>query len=131
MKVLLSIKPEFADKIFEGKKQYEYRKVIFKEQQIKTVVVYASSPICRVIGEFEIDSIIEDTPKSLWNQTKNGSGISQQFFNTYFQGKSQAYAIRVKNARRYSKSMRLSDKYPGIVPPQSFCYVDRNVELVV
>ena len=28
MTVLLSIKPEFADKIFSGEKKYEYRKYI-------------------------------------------------------------------------------------------------------
>lgn len=30
MKVLLSIKPEFAERIFNGSKKYEFRKVIFK-----------------------------------------------------------------------------------------------------
>ena len=29
MKVLLSIKPEFASKIFEGTKRFEYRKAHF------------------------------------------------------------------------------------------------------
>ena len=53
MKVLLSIKPEFADKIFNGTKKYEYRRSIFKKKEVKTVVVYASSPIQKIIGEFE------------------------------------------------------------------------------
>ena len=44
MKVLLSIKPEFANKIFEGTKRFEFRKSIFKKE-VKTVVVYASSPL--------------------------------------------------------------------------------------
>ena len=30
MKVLLSIKPEFVEKIFSGEKRFEYRKNIFK-----------------------------------------------------------------------------------------------------
>ena len=32
MKVLLSIKPEFAEKIFNGTKKYEFRKSIFKNK---------------------------------------------------------------------------------------------------
>lgn len=32
MKVLLSIKPEFANKIFEGTKRFEFRKSIFKKK---------------------------------------------------------------------------------------------------
>ena len=30
MKVVLSIKPEFANKIFDGTKKFEFRKSIFK-----------------------------------------------------------------------------------------------------
>ena len=60
MKVLLSIKPEFAEKIFNGTKKYEFRKSIFKNKDVDTVVVYASSPWQYVIGEFHIDKILND-----------------------------------------------------------------------
>ena len=59
MKVVLSIKPEFANKIFDGTKKYEFRKAIFKNDKIKTIIVYASSPVQQVIGEFEIEKIIK------------------------------------------------------------------------
>ena len=42
MKALLSIKPEFVNEILTGRKKYEYRKRIFK-QDIEAVVIYASS----------------------------------------------------------------------------------------
>lgn len=58
MKVLLSIKPEFAFKIFDGTKHFEFRKVIFKNPNVNIVVVYASSPVQQVIGEFEIETIL-------------------------------------------------------------------------
>jgi predicted transcriptional regulator len=57
MKVLLSVKPEFANKIFSGVKKYEYRRAIFKNN-VNRVIVYASSPVQKLIGEFEIESII-------------------------------------------------------------------------
>ena len=57
MKVLLSIKPEFVEKIFAGTKKYEFRKSLFKKSGVKYVVIYASAPIKRVVGEFEIDDI--------------------------------------------------------------------------
>ena len=50
MKVVLSIKPEFANKIFEGTKKYEFRRAIFKNPNIKKVVVYSSSPVKKIIG---------------------------------------------------------------------------------
>ena len=52
MKVLLSIKPEYASKILDGTKRYEYRRAIFKRTEVTTVVVYASDPVRKVIGEF-------------------------------------------------------------------------------
>ena len=38
MKVLLSIKPEFAEKIFNGTKKYEFRKSIFKNKDVDKVI---------------------------------------------------------------------------------------------
>lgn len=122
MKVLLSIKPEYADRIFEGSKKFEFRKTIFKKPDIKTVVVYASSPVQRVIGEFDIDTILSDAPKDLWKQTSEHSGISKEFFFEYFSEKEVGFAIKVKNARRYKKPRILKEKY-NVAPPQSFCYV--------
>ena len=40
MRVLLSIKPEFVEKIFSGEKLYEYRKAMFKNVNVSTVVIY-------------------------------------------------------------------------------------------
>ena len=54
MKVILSIKPEFANKIFNGTKKFEFRRTLFKNKEIKMIIVYASAPISKVIGEFEI-----------------------------------------------------------------------------
>lgn len=122
MKVLLSIKPEFAFKIFEGTKEYEFRKVIFKRPNIKTVVVYASSPVQRVIGEFEIDTILKETPEKIWEKTKSKSGISEEFFYDYFYNREVAYAIKIKKVTQYKESFNLRDKF-DVLPPQSFAYL--------
>jgi predicted transcriptional regulator len=123
MKVLLSIKPEFAEKIFEGTKKYEFRRSVFKNKNVKTVLVYASSPVQRVIGEFEIDSILNDELKQLWNITKDFSGITENFFFEYFQNKEKGYAIKIKKTRKYNKSLSLKDDF-NANPPQSFMYIE-------
>lgn len=122
MKVLLSIKPEFANKIFDGQKRYEYRRTIFKNKDINKVVVYASSPVGKVIGEFEIEKILCDDLNDLWNKTKNYSGISKEYFSDYFANKNNGYAIKVKRFHRYGTPVRLEEKY-GVSPPQSFLYL--------
>ncbi len=122
MRVLLSIKPEFAELIFDGSKKYEFRKAIFKNSHVKTVVVYASHPIQLVIGEFDIDKILKDEPERLWKETREYSGISEEFFFDYFAERNIGFAIKVKEARRYKKPLCLRTNY-NITPPQSFCYI--------
>lgn len=121
--VLLSIKPEFAHKIFDGTKKYEFRKQIFKDSSIKKVIVYSSSPEQKVIGEFKIDTILRDTPSAIWLQTRDYSGISQAFYDEYFRGRQNAYAIKVASTRIYEQKKNLSD-FDIIYPPQSFAYVE-------
>ena len=121
--VLLSIKPEFAHKIFDGTKKYEFRKQIFKDSSVKKVIVYSSSPEQKVIGEFIIDDILNDTPSALWLQTRDYSGITQAFYDEYFRGRQNAYAIKVASAIIYEQQKKLSD-FDIIYPPQSFAYVE-------
>ena len=122
MKVLLSIKPEFADKIFSGEKKYEFRRIIFKNKDVTTVVVYASSPVQKVIGEFEIEAILTDDIHALWERTKEHAGISGEFFYTYFSDKVKGHAIQIKQARRYPKPLCIKKDFAA-VPPQSFLYL--------
>ncbi|MBP1640173.1 MAG: hypothetical protein H6Q17_1756 [Bacteroidetes bacterium] len=122
MKVLLSIKPQFAIKIFDGTKKFEFRKSIFKNSNINTVVVYASSPMQKVIGEFTIDEIMEASPNVLWEKTQKHSGISKEFFDEYFFNRDRAFAIKVKDIMRYEEPKDLVD-FDLNFAPQSFVYL--------
>lgn len=122
MKVLLSIKPEFALKIFDGSKRYEYRRAIFKNQGVSRVIVYASDPIKQIIGEFEIEDILHEEPRSLWVKTKHHAGISEKKFFDYFANKSKGYAIKVKETRMYNAPLPLNS-FMVSSPPQSFMYL--------
>lgn len=123
MKVLLSIKPEFASKIFDGSKKYEYRRVIFKRKGVETIVVYASDPIKRVIGEFDVGEVLHEAPEQLWEQTRGHAGITKIRFMQYFANQEKGFAIGVKEARKYSNSLSLDDLMLSL-PPQSFIYLD-------
>lgn len=123
MKVLLSIKPEFANKIFAGIKKFEFRKSIFKKPNISTIVVYASSPVGKVIGEFEIGNIICDDIPQLWKKTEEYAGIDEQYFNEYFSEKDKGYAIGIKSTQLYPEKLCLKQTF-GKRPPQSFLYLE-------
>jgi predicted transcriptional regulator len=120
--VLLSIKPEFAEKIFDGTKKFEFRKTIFKNNNVQKVIVYASSPVQKVIGEFSIEDILNDDVETIWKKTSRYSGITHDFYLSYFANKDKAYAIKIKEARRYRQARSLCD-YNLSFAPQSFAYI--------
>jgi predicted transcriptional regulator len=118
---LLSIKPRYAEAIFRGEKRFEFRRVIFRKP-VEVVVVYTTSPVSRVAGEFDIEAIISDTVEGLWKRTKHCAGIDRKCFFDYFSGRRVGHAIAIGSVRRYPRSLNLSTKF-GIRPPQSFAYL--------
>lgn len=122
MRVLLSIKPEFALKIFNGSKRYEFRRAIFKNRNVDRVIVYASNPTKLIIGEFEIEDIIHDELPDLWAKTKSHAGISKKRFFDYFINRSKGYAIEVKTTMMYDNPISLNSLMISS-PPQSFMYL--------
>jgi predicted transcriptional regulator len=125
MEVILSIKPEFANKIFSGKKKFEFRRSIYKNKAITKIIVYASSPISKLIGEFEVGKIIHSDLESLWDLTKEHSGITEEYYYDYFLGKENGFALEVLKTTTYSEYLCIKETY-GIHPPQSFAYVKKT-----
>ena len=117
MKVLLSIKPKFVESIIKGNKKYEYRKAIFKKN-VDTVVIYKTTPFCKIIGEFEIDGILYDTPENIWQITQEFAGITQDYFDKYFYNRKIAYAIKIGNIKQYE--LEPKDIIKQFKAPQSF-----------
>lgn len=121
-RVLLSIHPEFAEAILDGRKQYEFRRAVFK-QDIDEILVYATLPIARVIGSFKVAAIYEGPPNKIWAETKLLAGVSKARFDLYFKDRSRAFAIQVSRPKRFIKPVSLSRFLASNCPPQSFCYV--------
>lgn len=124
--ILLSIKPEFVEKIFAGLKRYEFRRVIFKSKNVSKVVVYASHPVQRVVGEFEVGRILALSRRQLWQHTRKYSGIPKAHFDDYFADKETAYAIEIRGAKRYARPKLLEYLCPSARPPQSFMYLPNS-----
>lgn len=128
--VLLSIKPQYVDAIFEGSKHFEFRRKIFANREIQRVIVYASSPVQRVVGEFEIDEIIESEIASLWKKTERYSGICKRSFEEYFCGIDRGYAIKIRQARRYDCPLELETDFRILHAPQFFIYLNDLPETI-
>lgn len=122
-KILMPINPEYVDEILSGNKKYEYRKIKAKRKNIDKMVIYSTSPIMRVVAEVDVEGIIEASPEKLWEQTKEYSGITKDFYSKYYKNKEIAIAYKLGNIKVYDKPKKLCDIGINYVP-QSFIYLD-------
>ena len=122
-KVLMSIKPKYAIQILNGTKTFEYRKNRFRRQNVDAIVIYATSPVMKVIGEVKLVGILEDRPEIIWEKTYHNGGINKTAYDDYFEGKDKAIAYRLGKVEKYENEMQLSDFHVH-VPPQSYVYLD-------
>lgn len=123
MKVLFSIKPQHVEKIFSGEKKYEYRKAIYRRSDVDTIVVYCTMPVGKIVGELKVESIIKDSPSNLWNETKNYSGVNEEFFYDYFKNKDLGYAIKIRSVKLYDTPVDPNEQFKNFFAPQSFRYI--------
>lgn len=122
-RVLLSVKPQFAEAILAGTKKFEFRRAIFRSPNVETVVLYASSPVQRVVGEFRVADILSLAPPELWARTHRWSGIDRSYFDEYFSKRDLGFALKVASPRSYGRPLSLLRHFGITHPPQSFCYL--------
>jgi len=119
--MLLSINPEYVASILAGKKLYEYRKFRCRSD-VDKIIIYATAPQKQVVGEAEIEDILEDNVLTIWRLTKEYSGVSYNFFRSYYKGKKTAVAYRLKNLVVYDQPRTLEDIGVSCAP-QSYRYM--------
>ena len=122
MKVLLAIKPQYIEKIFSKEKKFEYRKNIFKNKKVDTIIIYSTAPVKKIVGEFKIKRIIKDSPCNLWELAPKNTGITKEKFYKYFENKKEGYAIEIGDIKKYKKYKELKD-FSLKTAPQSFIYI--------
>lgn len=124
MNILLSIKPEFVNKILSHEKLYEFRKCIFK-QEVERIYIYSTYPVKKIVGYFEVTDIICRHPKELWELFSDVSGICENDFFKYYFGVEEGFAIKIDNLVVFDEFIDM-DMFDDFKAPQSFCYVENN-----
>lgn len=127
MNVILSIRPNFCQLIFDGQKKYEYRKRVFKRTDIDKVYIYASKSICKIVGYFTIAAMIEDSPNNMWKTTHEGSGITKEYFDAYFRSCDMAHAIAIGEVVKFDTPIDPKEVIKNFTAPQNYRYVDYDI----
>jgi len=130
--LLLSIRPEYAEKIFDGTKRVELRRVRPRLQNGDLVILYVSSPVKAVCGAFKVDYVVAGPPGDLWEKVRSRAGITREEFDAYFVGASKAVAIFFSEVFTLSQVITLDalrETLPDFQAPQGYQYVEEGDHL--
>lgn len=127
--VLFSIKPEFAEEIFSGRKKYEFRRTLCR-RPISKMYIYATFPVCKIVGYATVTEILSGEPTQLWKAVTQYAGLSKKQFDNYFSQCKVAYAYRLFHPLVYANPIALSS-IKIAYPPQSFCYLNEEQQALL
>lgn len=122
MIALYPIKPIYAEQILSGKKKIELRKKL-PTKNIKYILIYATSPISKIIGYAEVTHMEKFNKFELWEKNSTLLGINKESYFEYYSNCTTACAISLGTAFTFIKPFPISDISPKTTVPQSFCYI--------
>jgi len=122
MDVLLSIRPEYTEKLFSGEKRYEFRKRKPKEM-IGKVLIYESRRSRMILGWFSVRTIHSGSPRDIWERCKDHGGIEKENYALYCNGNRIIHALEVDQIVRFNPPINPFEVIPDFKPPQDFAYV--------
>lgn len=122
--LLLSIKPEYVERILQGTKRFEYRKRLAQEP-VDAIYIYSTTPVMKVVGMVKVLGHLEMSPSALWEKTKAQAGISRAKYREYFRNCKKAYAYQLGDVLIFDTPRDLSD-FGISTAPQSFVYINCN-----
>lgn len=126
--LLLSLKPHYADLVFQGLKTAELRRRIPCVEN-RDVFVYVSSPARQLRGGFRIEQVWSGSPEQVWEEVSEFAGVEKQDFDAYYAGRRIAYALGIADVWEHERPVGLEglrDRFSDFVVPQSWRYVKQE-----
>ncbi|MCC7380858.1 MAG: hypothetical protein IT384_03460 [Deltaproteobacteria bacterium] len=127
--VLVSLKPEFAAAVAEGRKTVELRRRFPLVDAGVWLVIYVTKPIGAVVGMSPIQEVRRTAVTAIWNDHRENAAISRARFCDYFDDRVRGFAVLLGSYEpvRPIAADRLAVILPGFQPPQSWRYLNANV----
>jgi predicted transcriptional regulator/DNA-binding XRE family transcriptional regulator len=128
--VVLSIRPQYSDKIVEGTKTVELRRRFpVSAPQGTLAYIYSTSPVRAMVGFAEIKDVLKLPIDEIWQQFEDQAFIAKADFDKYFEGVDHGFVLLFEGARSFSQPMPLSllREQFDFEPPQSFLYAKHDL----
>lgn len=131
--LLLSIKPEYLERMESGEKIIEIRKKFSTKWRKCRATLYSSSPMQELYGHATIDEVYKGKPKEIWNKFESGIGCTKKQYEEYIDSVNQIYAIKLRDFKAYHSpiylrqiSSLINDNEEDLKPPQSYLSIKNN-----
>jgi len=121
---LISIHPEYAEKILSGEKRLEFRRV-WAAQPVDVLAIYATAPVQRIVGLAWVKGVHRGSKTKLWELGKHhGGGISRRKLFAYLDGRKESVALAIGQHQRFTEALDPRQAFDArFKPPQSFRYL--------
>lgn len=129
--LFLSVRPTFVDRLLDGTKTVELRRVRPTAHVGQRVLIYGSSPKKSLMAWAIIDNLEYGPVQDMWRRVCDSAGISRSQYASYFEGARTASAIWLRSVTPFDRPLALCDlreRWPWFRPPQSYCFIQATFE---
>jgi predicted transcriptional regulator len=123
-KLVMSMRPEYADRIFSRRKLVEFRKKFSVKWRGCKAVVYGTKPLGALMGEVTLRNVTYGTPDDIWEAFGTMGGCTREEFSKYAGNSDGVYAIELSDVTPYISPIALVQVShlinEDLRPPQSF-----------
>ncbi len=108
---VISIMSYYARQIFDGSKEYEFRKTPLRKELLNTkIYVYSAKEDKAIIGYFKVDNILCGNVNEILKLTgydKRNDGF--EIVNYFGKDRSKCYALHLSDINKFNKKLSLSE----------------------
>ena len=129
---LISIKPQYVEKIITGVKTAELRTRRLHLTPYSRLWIYSTSPASQIIGSVKVLEVVSDSVDSVWKLYGERIAISQQEFKEYLAQQANATVVLFDDLDLLDQPLSLAEariELGEFSPPQFFKRVHESSEL--
>ncbi len=99
--LVLSIKPQYASEIFNGRKKVEIRRKFSKKWRGSNALIYSTSPCRSYVGTIFIDNVVSGSPDEIWETFGSEIGCDESGFRSYTHNSKEVYALVIDESYKF------------------------------
>lgn len=119
--IIISIHPEYAEKILIGEKTYELMTRLPQEKP-ERMIISATAPISAVVGTAEIVDMLDQPHTDLWKRVRKSACVTIDDFHAYFRRSDNGKTFVLRKPMRFPSPVPIAS-YGLKKAPQSWQYL--------